>query len=348
MECFQHQNIAFFVCCNKPHPFSREKVFECLGEKKFILHLLESGVPPEKLLKFRPMLEFQKKKVIFCITKFLIKNGRWDEASDFVKECKTSAVIYARGQYWSWKYLGKGGDGWFNGEATAEGKLWRLPFEELVPNSENIRVFLKRGGQVPEKDVQRMWDTCPYLEKHLVKKRLIKEPPKGCRARCYTTAKKYGNLEYALFIEKEFEKENGKTLDSEKGFLEFCNAQTQRFHPAHTCFLHKLFVNRYRVLLKKGNISCDLIAACLRSGEFMRCLMKTPEGELFRNAVADEISRNGTKRFHDFWGEIVESILFYNLQNKRNTLAYSKVSDVQEFIDRGILTREDMENFWKF
>lgn len=72
------------------------------------------------------------------------------------------------------------------------------------------------------------------------------------------------------------------------------------------------------------------------------------EGEKkFREEIDREISKNGRYAFFES-GPMVENMLFYKFQDIRKTLKYAEVRVTQDFIDRGILTREDMENFWTF
>nr|WQM86951.1 hypothetical protein [Marseillevirus cajuinensis] len=359
MQQFLQKNISYFVACEEEeHPFSRSEVSKRLGEKKYVLGLLEEGVAsPEQLIKFRPMLSFQKKKVVYCIIKFLVKNGRWEEASNFAENNEAWEIMYGQGQYWSWKYLGKAGEGWDHPAAAEAGALWRIPLEKISPSPDNIRIFLKKGGEIPKEQWRSLWDSCPYLEKYLVKKGLIESPPKDCRAKAYSTAKKYNNMAYALHIEEIYQEIRREGASKEEEFLDFlvhanlsCGRKRtrDRFETQGCSSKYSLqTADLFRKLLEEGEISFSTLHACLRSGKLMFSLMNSEAAEPFRRAFAARREDFGDVLFS---GDplAVEAMIFYGLEDKKQAVQQLSVRSIQDLIDRGILTREDMENFWTF
>nr|WRK65441.1 hypothetical protein MarFTME_396 [Marseillevirus futianmevirus] len=361
MQQFLQKNISYFVSCGEEnHPFARSEVSKRLGEKKYALSLLEKGVTsPEQLIKFRPMLSFQKKKVVYCIIKFLVKNGRWEEASKFAENNEAWEEMHNNAQYWSWKYFGKGGEGWSHPSTAEAGALWHVPLKEFEVDGENIRVFLKRGGEIPKEKWRYLWDNCPYLEKHLVKKGLIEGPPEGCTARDYRAAKKYGNAVYALYIEKEYKSVQREETTKEEDFSDFLDyaklsnggrrvrgglatwrRSCLKYSPQAVDIFNKF-------LEEGGEMSDSTLHTCLRSGKFMFSLMNSEGAELFRRAFAAKKKEFGSVLFSDD-PLAVESMIFYGLENKNQALWQLSAMSIQDFIDRGLLTREDMENFWAF
>lgn len=353
MQEFLLNNTAYFVACNKEHPYSRREVFERLGEKKFVLGILEKGIAtPQTLLKFRPMLRHQRDKVLHSVIKFLVKTGKWEDASNLAQDEDKQSLMYHRGQYWSKKFLEKKGDGWLCQESMEAGELWHIPAEKLNFSSGNKRVLLKKGVIPPEKEWPFLWEKHPELEKYLVKNRLISNPPKGCRAKAYNTAKKHGNAAYALHIEQEFEKEiSGSPYTEEEKFLAFywycISFSTHTSIPMSPGYSARC-VDKFCLLLEKGNISCQLVVKILKEGKVMRAVMNSPGRDRFRQEVQREVSEKGPRFFLSLYGDAIESLLFYNLCDKKLALENTNVGTVQTYIDRGILTKQDMENFWSF
>lgn len=335
MQKFLLENTSYFIGTGETHPFSSDTVFKKLGEKKFVLALLNSGlVTPEKILSFRPMLEWQKRKVCHCVMKFLIKNGRFDDACDIAEEKMMQERISEKGQYWNFKYLGCAANGWFDSLSFVSGKQWTYPLKDVNLSYEvGFRVFLKRGGEIPERDWPLYWDKFPYFEKFLVKTKRISEPPPGCVARAYSTAQKYGNKKYAEL----FEKDSGKIFSSKEEKYKVFAAHSQKlgfipeFHPVFSPLLCEI--------IKNEDFSWSLAKSILFHGRTLFKVMESDASESFRRKIRTVLVDIGP----ELRGESLEHALFFKFVDVKKFLLGLSMMDVKKYYEMGIISLEEVE-----